>query len=364
MKRIFSVIFIIILPLISFGQYGRSAKRAALKTRNRQISRFTVRTDFSKSKRYVCFGAGIGISNYFGDLAPRSTRISSDLSYSRNYLSLYHLQRVHSNVNIRTTICWMQLRGDDYSVANISNPTSSDIGRFKRNLSFRNNIIELSSVGIFEILPTDRGYLRRNFLNPYGIIGLSVFRHNPETKTPIKLGEKSDWVDLQPLGTEGQHTGIPGTPRPYTLYQIGVPIGGGIKYRLMDKWDLSLEFCYRFVFTDYLDDVSGRYPSEETYGVMLQQGNYDGISLSNRSAELYASIENEKRAEILKTWKDNSLTNRSEIYLTDGDKKWYRIIGSEYGASPRGNKRRDYWMVTAINLSYIMEVKQKPPKFR
>ena len=364
MKRIFSIIFIITLPLISFGQYGRSAKRAALKTRNRQISRFTVRTDFSKSKRYICFGGGIGISNYFGDLSPRSTRISSDLSHTRNNFSFYYLQRIHPNVNIRTSVGWMQLRGDDYSVASISNPTTSDIGRFKRNLSFRNNIFELSSVGIFELLPTDRGYLRRNFVNPYGIIGLSLFRHNPQTKTPIISKKSSEWVDLQPLGTEGQFTGISGTPQPYSLYQIGVPLGGGIRYRMMDRWDLSLEFCYRFVFTDYLDDVSGRYPNEETYDEMLNQGNFEGITLSNRSAETFASIENVKRTDILRKWNDNSLVNRSEIYLTNGDQKWYRIIGNESGASPRGSKKRDYWIVSVINFSYIMEIKQKPPKFR
>jgi hypothetical protein len=41
-----------------------------------------------------------------------------------------------------------------------------------------------------------------------------------------------------------------------------------------------------------------------------------------------------------------------------------RIRGNEYGAAPRGNKRRDYWLITALHLSYILEIKQKPPKFR
>ena len=139
---------------------------------------------FSKSKRYISFGLGTGLSNYFGDLAPRSTRTSTDLGYSRSYLTFFYLQRVHPNVTIRTSLSWMRLRGDDFSVSDISIPSPSDLGRFKRNLSFRTDIFEMSSVGLFELFPTDRGYLRRNFVNPYGLIGLSVFHHNPETKTP------------------------------------------------------------------------------------------------------------------------------------------------------------------------------------
>jgi hypothetical protein len=358
------ILICLLIPLNLFGQMGKSARRAFLKTRNKQISRFTVRTDFSKSKRYTSFGGGFGVSNYFGDLAPRSTRVSTDLQYSRSYLTVYHLTRVHPNVNIRTQLSFQQLRGDDFSVSKLGTPTPSDVGRFKRNLSFRNNIYEFSSCGIFELFPTDRGYLRRNFINPYFLMGLSIFYHNPQTKTPIIKGQTSNWVDLQPLGTEGQFTGIPGTPRPYSLWQIGVPLGSGIKYRLMDKLDLSLEFSYRFVFTDYLDDVSGKYPSDEVYQEMLRQGNYDGITLSNRSSEFYSAIEELRRDEVLRDWKDYSLNNRTETYLIDGENRWTRLTGNSSGASPRGNKRRDYWLTTGIHLSYIFEIKQKPPKFR
>ena len=360
----FILFCLIFFPLTLSAQYGKSARRAALKTRNKQISRFTIRTDFSKSKRFTCFGGGLGAANYFGDLAPRSTKTSSDIQSTKTYITIYHLSRVHPNVNIRTQLSFLQLKGDDFSVSRLSDPTSSDIGRFKRNLSFRNNIFEVSSCGIFELFPTDRGYLRRNFVNPYAVLGISLFHHNPQTKTPIVKGSTSDWIDLQPLGTEGQFTGVTGTPRPYSLWQIGVPLGGGVRYRLMDKWDLSVEFCYRFVFTDYLDDVSGRYPSKEVYQEMLSQGNYDGITLSNRSSELYAAMESSRRADILKQWKDYSLPGKSKTYLTDGDRTWTALIGSENGASPRGSKRRDYWLTTGIHLSYILEMKQKPPKFR
>jgi hypothetical protein len=415
--KIFFRLLMVVLLLGSstvFGQFGRAAKRAALKTRNKQISRFTVRTDFSKSKKYISFGGGAGISNYFGDLAPNNTRTSTNMGYTRTYLTGYYLQRVHPNVTIRGALSWMQLRGDDYSVLSASSPDGVDLGRFRRNLSFRNNIFEMSAVGIFELFPTDRGYLRRTFVNPYALLGLSVFTHNPSTKTPVptKPGDpKSEWVNLRPLGTEGQFTGVAGTPKPYSLLQLGVPIGLGVRYRLLDKWDLSLELGYRFVFTDYIDDVSGKYPSEEVYQEMYNQGNYAGISMSNRSAELYAAVEVQRRTDALKVIArafpvkdrasisgrldeknkeyfvqdaekiaaivDPQVYNAKDVnyhryYLADESKPdepsnrryWTRLNGDESGAAPRGNKRRDYWLVTALHLSYILEIKQKPPKFR
>lgn len=373
LKNIQSVFLVTLIATLIFvapgyGQLGKRAKRASLKTRNKQISRFTVRTDFSKSKKYISFGGGAGISNYFGDLAPRSRRGSSDLGYTRTYMTGFYLHRIHPHITIRGALTWMRLRGDDYSVADVTNPSGDDKGRFTRNLSFRNDIFEVSGVGIFELFPTDRGFLRRNFINPYGILGLSVFRHNPKTKTPIKSGvgaEQSKWVDLKPLGTEGQYTGIPGTPRPYSLIQIGIPLGVGVRYRLLDKWDLSFEFCYRFVFTDYVDDVSGKYPADTVYKKMLEDGNELGVILSNRSAEDYASVEGAKRSDVFKRWKEKGLSTRRP-FLTDEKEygPFSRIPGNENGAAPRGNKRRDYWLCTAIHLAYILEIKQKPPKFR
>jgi hypothetical protein len=409
MKLIYPKVLLLFFAFLFLSGYSvmaqqfqsRAQKRAFLKTRNKQISRFTVRTDFSKSKKYISFGGGIGMSNYFGDLAPNNTRTSTDLGYTRTYLTGYYLQRVHPNVTLRGALSWMQLRGDDYSVADASAPDISDYGRFIRNLSFRSNVFELSGVGLFELFPTDRGFLRRTFLNPYFMMGLSVFYHNPSSKTPVgKPGDpKSDWISLRDLGTEGQYTGIAGTPQPYSLYQIGVPLGIGVRYRLLDKFDLSLELGYRFVFTDYLDDVSGRYPSDEVLREMYTQENYMGILMSNRSAETIASVEVLNRIAALNIISRSfssqkppgGVSQREQIagglsssrivkYMYDTASKAYltnpeypstsdfhnfrRVKGNEFGATPRGNKRRDYWLVTALHLSYILEIKQKPPKFR
>lgn len=360
--------FVVALPESPvMAQYGKRAKRAALKTRNKQISRFTVRTDFSKSKKYVSFGGGIGGTTYFGDLAPRSHRASSDLGLTRTYFTGFYLSRIHPHITLRGAITWMRLRGDDYSVSSIAAPTADEEGRFIRNLSFRNDIFEISGCGVFELFPTDRGYLRRNFLNPYGVLGLSLFYHNPKAMTPYEKGKTSDWVALQPLGTEGQYTNIPGTPKPYSLIQIGIPLGVGLRYRIHDKWDLSLEFCYRFVFTDYIDDVSSKFPADSVYKKMLDDGNIMGVRMSNRSAEVTTSIDQENRATVFKSWKRPFTSKIDKVAINYGEGEHYvmsRYLGMENGASPRGNKARDYWLNTAFHLAYILEIKQKPPKFR
>ena len=96
------------------------------------------------------------------------------------------------------------------------------------------------------------------------------FRFNPKAqpnegwaedyKNLFEDGE--DWVELKPLGTEGQNLpdvlrDLNDLPDPYALTQISIPIGVGVRYTLADRWDLRLEVGLRNTFTDYLDDVGG-----------------------------------------------------------------------------------------------------------
>ena len=375
MRQKYLILFLIFLPFIpSVAQYNsRSSNRLHMKTRNKQISRFTVRTDFSKSKKYLSFGFGFGSSNYFGDLSPSASRASSDVSKTGIYRTGFYLHRFHPFITLRTSLSWIRLSGDDFSVSSNLSPTKDDKGRFIRNLSFRNDIFEISTVGLFEMFPTSRGYLRRNFINPYGILGISFFHHNPVSKTPYIVGKQNTFVDLQPLGTEGQNTGLPGTPKPYYLWQIGIPLGVGVRYRLSDKLDMGLEFCYRFLFTDYIDDVSGKFPTDSAYKRMIEDGNELGVKMSNRSAEKYSAFGLERRDNVFKSWKDPFTskiiegTGRIKYVDIDGNNSTYvleRYLGMQNGSSIRGSKKRDYWINTSISISYILEIKQKPPKFR
>lgn len=94
--------------------------------------------------------------------------------------------------------------------------------------------------------------------------GVGVFHFNPKGSLTDAAGNKS-WYYLHPLRLEGQ--GMPEYPysKPYKLTQINIPFGGGIKYYISDRINLSAEFLYRKTFTDYIDDVSKKYIDPTNY---------------------------------------------------------------------------------------------------
>jgi hypothetical protein len=107
--------------------------------------------------------------------------------------------------------------------------------------SFQSSIAEVSFVG--EIYPLPYGVIQ-----PYLFGGIAAYRFNPQA------GFDGGWIDLQPLGTEGQ--GLEGYDAPYKLTQINIPFGVGLKFVFNDAWSLGMEFGWRKTFTDHLDDIS------------------------------------------------------------------------------------------------------------
>lgn len=144
-----------------------------------------------------------------------------------------------------------------------------------RNLSFRTDIFEVSDMLEFNFLD----FLTRSrkmIVSPYVSTGLCVFFFNPQAKY------QNRWYDLQPLGTEGQNDPNYTSNKKYKLYNIAIPIGGGIKVACNRYWSVGLDFQNRVTLTDYLDDVSTDYVSP----VSLPEGN-KGIAykLMDRSGE-------------------------------------------------------------------------------
>ena len=81
---------------------------------------------------------------------------------------------------------------------------------------------------------------------------------------PQAENSNGQWVDLQPLGTEGQGTTAYPDRKKYSRTQIALPMGGGVKFTLNDRLNLMLSFSGRKTYTDYLDDVSTTYPGTPT----------------------------------------------------------------------------------------------------
>jgi hypothetical protein len=133
-----------------------------------------------------------------------------------------------------------------------------------RNLNYRDNILELSvrAQWNFYCNPDVGGNLNYNTtFNAYVFLGLGMFHMNPESMYPVNYTDpasgttytKGTWTPLRNLTTEGE--------APYNLIQAAIPMGVGFYYTINHRWTLGWDICYDKTFTDYIDDVSGKYPS-------------------------------------------------------------------------------------------------------
>lgn len=211
------------------------------------------------------FEAGVfaGLSNYEGDLADVAFTVK-EFHPSIGALVKFNMIRFFT---LKAGVNYGQISGADANSA-------KDYLR-RRNLSFRSPIYEAFLMGELNLI----GYQvrRKGFrFTPYLTGGIALFKFNP------KALYQSGWVELQPIGTEGQN--LPQyADRTYKLTQFSVPVGGGVKYKASDQIHLSLEWVLRKTFTDYLDDVSTNFVDPQ---LLAESGEPKAVPLSDRSPEV------------------------------------------------------------------------------
>lgn len=205
------------------------------------------------NETYSELGVMLGTSYYLGDLNDkhfRQTQPAANIHYRYN---------LNNRLAIRAGFSAGQVRGSDKL-------NRVDTAKFNRNLHFRSYIYELSGVIEFNFLPYETGNRRYPF-SPYIFTGLAMYNFNPQsrqfdTENPFDNDGKDSnnpWLDLQPLGTEGQQSSHYPEKAPYQLVQFAIPIGIGLKLSVGDNLSIALEYGMRKLFTDYLDDVGGLY---------------------------------------------------------------------------------------------------------
>jgi len=216
-----------------------------------------------KREASLDFGLFLGASNYMGDFTQGSMPVMGETKPAGGLVARYNYGPY---LTFKGTALYGRIQGGDYNF-------SDDLGRRRRNLSFRSDVVEFSVQGEWNI----RGYenTRTSYAwTPFLFGGVSVFRFNPKAQfnyidglhDPSLRVQNGDWVELQPLGTEGQETTKFNDKRRYSLTQISIPIGVGAKWQLDDHWALGFEFGLRKTFTDYLDDVSTIYVDDIIVG--------------------------------------------------------------------------------------------------
>lgn len=202
-----------------------------------------------------------GGAYYLGDLNQYEHFTNSSAAFGLVYR--YNLSIRHS---LRATVFYGSVYGNDAD--------AKSNALVNRNLNFQSDIVELAigyEIDLFKYRITDMKYP----ISPYFFYQVAYMRMNPTT-----LYDGNE-IALQPLGTEGQGTSL-STKRNYSLNQITIPLGIGLKVNLRKGLAVSFEYGIRKTFTDYLDDVSRSYV--DPYVLRAENGPLSA-ELSNRSLE-------------------------------------------------------------------------------
>jgi len=187
---------------------------------------------------YGEIGITAGLSYYIGDINPdRHLGATKKMAFGAMY-------RINLTKRHAIRLQGLRLNLEAYDADN------DDPDLVNRNLNFRNKITELSVALEINYHEYRLGRLGQGF-TPYLFGGLAYYNMNPEGEL------NGNYFELIDMRTEGQ--GLDGAPKPYSRGQFAIPFGIGVKAGLTKRVALNLEWGIRRTYTDYIDDVSGKY---------------------------------------------------------------------------------------------------------
>lgn len=270
--------------------------------------------------------------------------------------------KFHHSLAVRAAFNYGRLVGDDLT----ADPNSmEDEARYYRNLSFRNDIKELS-VGLeIYLLPNYGGPQNRLPINGYVFLGVAFFHHEPtafvpdlEFQTDFNNGTPVDqaggWVNLRKLGTEEQNFG---EGKKYSPIQFAIPIALGAELSLSSSISIGLELGFRKLFFDHLDDG----------------GSYADL---DKFTDPTARVLSDRSLEPTSAWKGDARTipsNHPNLNTFDsGQSYWVSgFLGSGVStynngtSSVRGNPADgDTYFITQIKVTYIFGDSGSRSKFK
>lgn len=246
---------------------------------------------FGNEKTRVEVGINVGPSFFLGDLGGnrgKGTRFVKDVNLSMTKVMKGAFVTVYPNewLGVRAAIQLGVLEGDDQL---IKNNGSHELFRKQRNLDFKSNITEAyvaAEVYPLMLLHSGNEDYKPRF-RPYGVLGAGVFKFNPKGSLTDNNG-KVTWHDLKPLHTEGQGFEEYPDRKEYSLTQINIPMGLGVKYMLSERINISLELLLRKSFTDYIDDVSKDYIDPNLFDKYLSAT--DAVTARRISDKVFALV--------------------------------------------------------------------------
>lgn len=210
------------------------------------------------AQKGVELGGWLGATYYFGDL-----NTEYDLSAPGPAGGLIYRYNFNKRLAVKFS--------GNVGLINADDARSDNFYEQNRNLHFRSLLLDGSLQFEFNFLPYVHGS-GDNSVTPYLFGGVSGVKYNPQAKY------EDQWVNLQPLGTEGQPQG-----EEYSKVSYGLNYGFGLKFDLNLNWSINIEISSRYIYTDYLDDVSTTYPN---MSVLASQRDQMAVALSDPSVTL------------------------------------------------------------------------------
>lgn len=316
----------------------------------------------TQAQRTMQMGVSLGASNYFGDLGndeffqASSTRPGGAITF-RNFLNNpMHSGFQYQPFDVEARFSWHRIGYDETKP--IGGRSGYDLRNYGRGLSFRTDVYGFSTHISYTLYSNRRKPLHSQGAAMFFYAGIGIYYAQPKADlfqgdidinnryyfwsdgttrdqaettgsgNVIKKDGKYE-TNLDDWRTEGQgYTSELGQKRPYNLCHIGFPLGFGWRFGISKNMNVSAEFSYLKFVTDYLDDVSDAYSTNE---------------------DIAANFPDAKDQEIAKYISDP--TGRG----TDG------YEGPQ--TSQRGNKRKsDGYTFISLELSYKLDFNWKKLK--
>lgn len=252
------------------------------------------------------FGVNASAANYLGDIgggAGTRKDFIGDLKLAKTRWNFGGFARYkwRPKVSLKLAVDYLRLEGDD--------ALSSNPGRRARNFNFRNDIYDAAVTAeyfFYENNDLGNTYRYRNGFRAYVFAGVGGFYSNPKTYY------NGQWIALQPLATEGTT---------YRKFVMDIPMGVGFYFTFNKKNRIGFELNYRKTFSDYIDDISGSYPTTPSAN--------DPI-----------------------IFRDRDLKN------SQFDKDHPGVLDSHtYGAKRGDNKHKDSFLTLGLSYSYVIRGK-------
>lgn len=259
-------------------------------------------------------GITVGGSLFKGDV-----NTSFALKETRPEVGFYYRFILSEHFALRSNLLFTTLSGSDYRDEGFSD---KEINIKFRNLSFRSKVFEMNVLAEFYFLKMSAKH------SPFIFAGTGLFYFNPQALYNGK------WVNLQPLGTEGQNL----TNTRYKRVQPAFITGLGYRFKLSESLAFGIEAGIRITRTDYIDDVS------TTYADKSRLGSQAGIDLSDRSGELI----NNPQMDSYVAFQGGYVKDQ---YSTSG----YRINGYGMPGDQRGAIDKDKYLIYNISLTYTLK---------